>query len=58
MDTTALGLRTKTSPNAMADLLNNQDIKDWLKKLPEWDLEKNISNEPLNSMISRGRWIS
>jgi 4a-hydroxytetrahydrobiopterin dehydratase len=24
----------------MADLLNNQDIKDWLKKLPEWDLEK------------------
>ena len=25
----------------MAELLNNQDIKDWLKKLPEWDLEKN-----------------
>lgn len=24
----------------MANLLNNQDIKDWLKKLPEWDLEK------------------
>ena len=24
----------------MADLLNSQDIKDWLKKLPEWDLEK------------------
>ena len=24
----------------MADLLNTQDIKDWLKKLPEWDLEK------------------
>lgn len=24
----------------MADLLNNQDIKDWLKKLPEWDLDK------------------
>ena len=24
----------------MADLLNNQDIKEWLKKLPEWDLEK------------------
>ncbi|MEO8351206.1 MAG: 4a-hydroxytetrahydrobiopterin dehydratase [Chthoniobacteraceae bacterium] len=24
----------------MAELLNNQDIKDWLKKLPEWDLEK------------------
>ena len=24
----------------MAELLNNQDIKDWLKKLPEWDLDK------------------
>lgn len=24
----------------MADLLNAQDIKDWLKKLPEWELEK------------------
>ena len=24
----------------MADLLNAQDIKDWLKKLPNWDLEK------------------
>ena len=24
----------------MADLLNKQDIKDWLKKLPEWDLDK------------------
>lgn len=24
----------------MADLLNSQDIKDWLKKLPEWELEK------------------
>jgi 4a-hydroxytetrahydrobiopterin dehydratase len=27
-------------PKFMADLLNNQDIKEWLKKLPEWDLEK------------------
>ena len=25
----------------MADLLNTDDIKDWMKKLPEWDLEKN-----------------
>ena len=24
----------------MADLLNAQDIKVWLKKLPEWDHEK------------------
>jgi 4a-hydroxytetrahydrobiopterin dehydratase len=24
----------------MADLLNSQDIKVWLKKLPEWELEK------------------
>jgi len=24
----------------MADLLTTQDIKDWLKKLPEWELEK------------------
>jgi 4a-hydroxytetrahydrobiopterin dehydratase len=24
----------------MADLLNAQDIKAWLKKLPNWDLEK------------------
>ena len=24
----------------MADLLNAQDIKAWLKKLPEWELEK------------------
>lgn len=24
----------------MADLLSNDDIKDWMKKLPEWDLEK------------------
>ena len=24
----------------MADLLNAKDIKDWLKKLPEWDHEK------------------
>jgi len=31
--------QTKPSPT-MADLLNNQDIKEWLKKLPEWDLEK------------------
>jgi len=26
--------------NTMADLLTAQDIKDWLKKLPEWDYEK------------------
>src|SRR5689334_4480104 len=32
-------LLTSTS-RTMADLLNNQDIKEWLKKLPEWDLEK------------------
>ena len=24
----------------MADLLNAQDIKVWMKKLPEWELEK------------------
>ena len=24
----------------MADLLKTEDIKDWMKKLPEWDLEK------------------
>ncbi len=24
----------------MADLLKTDDIKDWMKKLPEWDLEK------------------
>ncbi|HEX8296579.1 MAG TPA: 4a-hydroxytetrahydrobiopterin dehydratase [Chthoniobacteraceae bacterium] len=24
----------------MADLLSSQDIKTWLKKIPEWDLEK------------------
>ncbi len=24
----------------MAELLKPQDIKDWLKKLPEWELEK------------------
>ena len=24
----------------MADLLKSEDIKDWMKKLPEWDLEK------------------
>lgn len=24
----------------MAELLNNQDIKAWLKKLPEWDQDK------------------
>jgi len=28
------------SKRPMADLLNAQDIKDWLKKLPTWDLEK------------------
>lgn len=28
-------------PNhTMADLLTSQDIKNWLKKLPEWELEK------------------
>jgi 4a-hydroxytetrahydrobiopterin dehydratase len=25
---------------AMADLLKAQDIKEWLKKLPEWELDK------------------
>ena len=24
----------------MADLLKSEDIKDWMKKLPDWDLEK------------------
>ncbi len=24
----------------MAELLTSQDIKNWLKKLPEWELEK------------------
>ncbi len=24
----------------MADLLSSEDIKDWMKKLPEWDLDK------------------
>ena len=24
----------------MAELLTTQDIKDWLKKLPEWELDK------------------
>jgi 4a-hydroxytetrahydrobiopterin dehydratase len=24
----------------MAELLNSQDIKNWLKKLPEWELDK------------------
>ena len=24
----------------MADLLKSDDIKDWMKKLPDWDLEK------------------
>src|SRR3954468_3708972 len=32
------GDRTITSH--MADLLNSQDSKDWMKKLPEWELEK------------------
>jgi 4a-hydroxytetrahydrobiopterin dehydratase len=32
--------KQKTRYRFMADLLNNQDIKEWLKKLPEWDLEK------------------
>ena len=27
-------------PIPMADLLNAKDIKDWLKKLPEWDHDK------------------
>ena len=36
-----LPLRSLTDySRLMAELLNNQDIKDWLKKLPEWDLEK------------------
>ena len=29
-----------SSTNAMADLLDTQDIKAWLKKLPEWEHEK------------------
>ena len=38
-------IQPKTLPGAlkkltMADLLNSQDIKDWMKKLPEWELEK------------------
>ena len=36
---------TSAKPNhntahIMADLLKTDDIKDWMKKLPEWDLEK------------------
>ena len=30
----------QTLPHIMADLLKTEDIKDWMKKLPEWDLEK------------------
>jgi 4a-hydroxytetrahydrobiopterin dehydratase len=37
-DDTTPELSSKT--HHMADLLNSQDIKTWLKKLPEWDLEK------------------
>jgi 4a-hydroxytetrahydrobiopterin dehydratase len=39
---TAIGPAALNNPTfrTMADLLNNQDIKEWLKKLPEWDLEK------------------
>jgi 4a-hydroxytetrahydrobiopterin dehydratase len=29
-----------TTTQIMADLLKSEDIKDWMKKLPEWDLEK------------------
>src|SRR5262245_39110449 len=38
----AIGPAALNNPTfrTMADLLNNQDIKEWLKKLPEWDLEK------------------
>jgi 4a-hydroxytetrahydrobiopterin dehydratase len=35
-----LPVNTNPTTQLMADLLNNQDIKEWLKKLPEWDLEK------------------
>lgn len=35
-----LALHTLLHTHVMADLLNAQDIKDWLKKLPEWELEK------------------
>jgi 4a-hydroxytetrahydrobiopterin dehydratase len=31
---------TLTTEHIMPELLNAQDIKDWLKKLPEWELEK------------------
>jgi len=37
------GATSPTQPNSkrpMADLLNAQDIKAWLKKLPQWDHEK------------------
>ena len=32
--------RNPTSDTTMADLLNAQDIKAWLKKLPQWDHDK------------------
>lgn len=37
------GATSPTQPNTdttMADLLTAQDIKEWLKKLPQWDHEK------------------
>src|SRR3954466_4260435 len=35
-----LSTRLKKPKRSMADLLNAQDIKAWLKKLPQWDHEK------------------
>jgi pterin-4a-carbinolamine dehydratase len=42
----------------MADLLNNQDIKEWLKKLPEWDLEKKHIERMFEFDDFTRRWIS
>ncbi len=39
-DTPAQSGHTTTRTHTMADLLTSQDIKDWLKKLPEWEQEK------------------
>jgi 4a-hydroxytetrahydrobiopterin dehydratase len=41
MRVTGVTSASLSQPNiTMADLLNAQDIKNWLKKLPEWELEK------------------
>jgi 4a-hydroxytetrahydrobiopterin dehydratase len=39
-ETPAQSGHTTTRTHIMADLLTTQDIKDWLKKLPEWEQEK------------------